>query len=98
MTPKNRVRKTGWGTWIRFTDVTIVDGDLTVRSPWEPDASLTGAERSDVVRVALGPEGRLVLEKLPEGYQKIFRFHHVNAKLPLLRLEHPGCRDFAAPT
>ena len=26
-------RKTGWGTWIRFTDVTLVETDLTVKSP-----------------------------------------------------------------
>src|SRR6476646_1512323 len=31
------VKKTGWGTWIRFSDVTVVDGDLTVRTPWEID-------------------------------------------------------------
>jgi hypothetical protein len=89
LTPQG-LRTTGWGTWIRFTDVTIVDGDVTVRSPWEPDTRLTGAERSDLIRVALGPEGRLLLEKVPNGYQKISRFHHLDAKLPLLRLEDPG--------
>jgi len=85
-------RKTGWGTWIRFTDVTLVDTDLTVRSPWEPDASLTRAQRSDIIREAVGPEGRMLLEKVPEGYQKISKFHHIDAKLPLLRLEDPGYR------
>ena len=30
-------RKTGWGTWIRFSNVNVTQGDLTVRSPWEPD-------------------------------------------------------------
>jgi hypothetical protein len=89
MTPRGP-RKTGWGTWIRFTDVTLVDTDLTVRSPWEPDASLTGAERSDVIREELGPEGRLALVKIPEGYQKVSKFHHIDAKLPLLRLEDPA--------
>jgi autotransporter translocation and assembly factor TamB len=88
--------KTGWGTWVRFTDVTLVDGDLTVRSPWEPEASLTGAERSDVIRIALGPEGRLALEKVPTGYQKISRFHHINATVPLLRLAEPGYRTHRA--
>ena len=89
LTPGGR-RKTGWGTWIRFTDVTLVDTDVTVRSPWEPDASLTGAERTDVIREALGPEGRLALVEVPEGYQKVSKFHHIDAKLPLLRLEDPG--------
>jgi translocation and assembly module TamB len=89
ITPAGR-RKTGWGTWIRFTDVTLVETDLTVKSPWEPDASLTGAERNDVIREALGPEGRYVLVKVPAGYQKVSKFHHINAKLPLLRLEDPA--------
>ena len=89
MTPAGE-RKTGWGTWIRFTHVTIVDGDVTIRSPWEPDARLTASKRNDVVREALGPEGRYVLVKIPEGYQKIAKFHHIDAKLPLLRLEDPA--------
>jgi uncharacterized protein involved in outer membrane biogenesis len=38
-------RKTGWGTWIRFSDVTMVQGDITVRAPWEPDPNVTPAER-----------------------------------------------------
>ncbi|MBA3340763.1 MAG: translocation/assembly module TamB domain-containing protein [Gemmatimonadaceae bacterium] len=83
-------RKTGWGTWIRFTDVTIVNGDLTVRSPWEPDAALTGAERDDALRRSLGPKGRLRIEEVPGGYQKVSTFHRINASLPLLRLEDPG--------
>jgi translocation and assembly module TamB len=84
------VRKTGWGTWIRFTDVTLVETDLTVKSPWEPKASLSAAARNDVIREALGPEGRYALVKVPAGYQKVSKFHHINAKLPLLRLEDPG--------
>src|SRR5688572_6198447 len=89
LTPAGR-RKTGWGTWIRFTDLTLQDGDITVRTPWEPDPVLTGAERNDAIREELGPEGRLVLETVEGGYQKIFKFHHINAKLPLLRLEDPA--------
>ena len=49
------VKKTGWGTWIRFADVTVLDGDLTVRAPWQPDPNITPAEQRDVVRRALGP-------------------------------------------
>jgi len=81
--------KPGWGTWVRFTDVTLVDGDLTVRSPWEPDATLTGAERTDFIREEFGPEGRLVIIEIPNGYQKVSKFHRINAKLPLLRVEDP---------
>jgi hypothetical protein len=89
-------KKTKWGTWVRFTDVTLLDADLTVRSPWEPDASLTGAQEKDVIREELGPEGRLVLVEAPGGYQKISRFHHINAQLPLLRLADPNYRTHRA--
>ena len=89
VTPEGR-RKTGWGTWIRFTDLTIEQGDLTVRSPWEPDTRLTGAERNDFIRQEMGPDGRLLIEEVAGGYQKISKFHEINAKLPLLRLEDPG--------
>ena len=47
-------RKTGWGTWIRFSDVTVVQGDLTVRAPWHPDPFKSAAEEKDAVRRALG--------------------------------------------
>src|SRR5512138_585379 len=65
LTPRGP-RKTKWGTWVRFTDVTLVDADLTVRSPWEPNARLAAAERNDFIRKELGPEGRLILEKVPK--------------------------------
>src|SRR5215208_1076691 len=51
-------RKTGWGTWIRFRDVTVVQSDLTVRAPWEPDPHKSAAEQKDAVRRALGPNER----------------------------------------
>ena len=86
-------RKTGWGTWIRFSNVTILDGDITVRTPWQPDVNLTGAERDDAVRRSLGPGGRLELRKVAGGYQKISSFHRINALLPLVRLEDPGYRN-----
>jgi translocation and assembly module TamB len=89
MTPAG-LRKTGWGTWIRFTHLTIVDGDVTIRSPWAPDSRLAESKRNDVIRQTLGPEGRYVLVKVPEGYQKIAKFHHINATLPLLRFEDPA--------
>ena len=86
-------RKTGWGTWIRFSDVTLVDGDLTLRAPWSPDPNVTPAEAQDAIRRALGPSGRLVIVKVSNGYQKVSAFHHINGFLPLLRLEDPGYKN-----
>ncbi|HWL39781.1 MAG TPA: translocation/assembly module TamB domain-containing protein, partial [Gemmatimonadaceae bacterium] len=91
MTPSGP-RKTGWGTWIRFSNATILDGDVTVRTPWQPDRNLTGAEREDAVRRALGPEGRLKVVRVANGFQKVSSFHRINALLPLVRLEDPAYR------
>lgn len=81
---------TGWGTWIRFSDVTVVDGDLTVRTPWEIDMHIVGAERTDALRKATGPQGRLRIEKVANGYQKVSVFHKMNGKFPLLRWTDPA--------
>ena len=87
----NRGRqKTGWGTWIRFTNTTIVDGDLTVRSPWAVNALLKGAAAAAALKLAFSDEGRYRLEKVPGGYQKESSFHHIQAEIPLLRLEDPA--------
>ncbi|HMI48767.1 MAG TPA: hypothetical protein VK481_08865, partial [Gemmatimonadaceae bacterium] len=86
------VKKTGWGTWIRFSNVTIVESDVTVRSPWDP-GPLTPAERADKVRAALGPEGRLKILQVSKGYQKESSFHAINGIFPLVRLEDPGYKS-----
>jgi len=86
------VKSTGWGTWIRFSNVTVVNGDLTVRSPWDP-GSATPAERADKVRAALGPEGRLKILQVAKGYQKESSFHSINGLFPLVRLEDPAYRN-----
>ena len=86
-------KKTGWGTWIRFSDVTMLEGDLTVRSPWRPDTNITPAETKDAVRRAFGPGGRLALVRVANGYQKVSSFHRINGLFPLVRLEHPGYKN-----
>jgi len=86
---KNGKQSNNWGKWIRFTDVTLVDGDITAKSPWAPKV-IAGLSEADVIRTAMGPEGRFNIVKVPNGWQKISKFHHVNAKVPLLRLEDPA--------
>ncbi len=86
------VKKTGWGTWIRFSNVTVANGDLTVRSPWDP-GSATLAERADKVRAALGPQGRLKILQVPHGYQKESSFHSINGLFPVVRLEDPAYKN-----
>ncbi|MGK2962996.1 MAG: translocation/assembly module TamB domain-containing protein [Gemmatimonadaceae bacterium] len=89
ITPEGE-RVPGWGTWIRFTNLTVRDGDLTVRTPWEPEGLLAADARNDVIRQELGPEGRLVLEEVEGGYQKISKFHNIDAEIPLLRFQDPA--------
>jgi autotransporter translocation and assembly factor TamB len=86
------VKSTGWGTWIRFSNVTLVNGDLTVRSPWDP-GNAAPAERADKVRAALGPEGRLKILQVVRGYQKESSFHSINGLFPLVRLEDPAYKN-----
>ena len=70
LTPAGR-RKTGWGTWIRFTDVTLVDADVTVRSPWEPESVLDrrrakgceSARRSDLKVVSCSSRFRTAIRR-----------------------------------
>ena len=83
-------RPTGWGTWVRFTEFIIRDGDLTVKSPWEVDNTLKGAAAAAALKRALSEQGRLRIVKVPGGYQKISSFHKILAYMPLLRLEDPA--------
>jgi translocation and assembly module TamB len=89
ITPAGR-RKTGWGTWVRFTNLTIIDGDLTARSPWAVANKFKGAAAAAALKKALSDQGRLRIEKVPGGYQKVSSFHTIQAKVPLLRFEDPA--------
>lgn len=89
-TVTTRGRKTGWLTWLRFTNMTIVDGDLSLASPWAVNAKLTGAAAAAALKLALSEEGRYRLRVVPGGYQRVSTFHHIQARIPLLRLEDPA--------
>ena len=82
----------GWGSWISATDVHLFDGDLTVRSPWQPDTSLSGAARDSAIRVALAPPPDfrvLVTATAGGGYEKTIAAHAITATLPALRITDP---------
>ena len=84
------VKKTGWGTWIRFTNVTIVDSDLTVNSPWAPNDTLSPAKKAAAEKRAFTDDMRFDIKRVPGGFQKTAYYHNINAFLPLLRLEDPA--------
>lgn len=80
----------GFGSWIRLTNVRVVDGRITMRSPWAPADTLTPTQRDSVIRVALGPKGRQQIVRAPGGFQRVSDFRNIYATLPLLRISDPG--------
>lgn len=79
----------GFGSWIKFTDVTVIDGDLTSRSPWKPASKFTPRQQDSVIAYALGPQGRLNIVRVPDGFQQVSKFHRINGKFPLVRIADP---------
>jgi translocation and assembly module TamB len=83
----------GWGDWLLFTDVTVVDGRVMVRSPWRPGSKLAPSEQAEETREALSGEGRLLVVNAPppfRGYQKVVELRTINAKMPMIRLADPA--------
>jgi translocation and assembly module TamB len=92
-TPKPPSEQTGWMDRLRFTNATIVEGTLIVRTPWKPSSKLSGVSADSAVREALKGSSRLVVERVPGGYQKVVELKSIDAVLPLLRLSEPGYTD-----
>lgn len=83
----------GWGSWIRLEDVSIADGRVVVRLPWEPDSSLTGAARDSAVAVAVSPDSRANVRAVEGGWQTTYDFQSLSGRFPLLRVADPDEPD-----
>lgn len=83
----------GWGAWVRFTNVTVVDGNVVVRSPWSPRTGLSARVRDSVVKDALSDGSRLKIISVPGGYQKVIELAKVDATLPLVRIADPAFKN-----
>jgi translocation and assembly module TamB len=79
----------GWGSWLRLTDVEMVDGHVLMRTPWAPNDTLGAAARDSVVRAALGGGTRLNVVRVANGFQKVSDFRQIHARFPLLALADP---------
>ncbi len=79
----------GWGSWVTLTNVTVVDGFVTVRSPWLPRAGVSAHVRDSLIKDALSAGSRLYIAEVPGGYQKVVTLERVNAKAPLVRWADP---------
>jgi translocation and assembly module TamB len=85
-----------WTDRLRFTNATIINGNMIIRSPWEPSKRLSKAGTDSAVRAALAGSSRLLIEKVAGGFQKITELKSVNALVPLLRLTEPGYTESLA--
>ena len=79
----------GWGSTVRLTNVTLINGFVTVRSPWAPREGVGARVRDSLVRAALRPDSRLYIVKAPGGYQKIVTLERLNGKAPFVRWADP---------
>src|SRR5262249_28878685 len=70
-TPKPASEQVKWGDWLRFTNGTVVQGQLIVSSPWNPGRHLSASARDSLIRDALRGGGRLMVKRAPGGFQKI---------------------------
>ena len=91
--PKPPSQQNGWLDWVRFTNATVRDGAVIVRSPWKPNAKLNAQARDSIVRDALGGGTRLMIRRVPGGFQKTVTLDSLTGKFPLLRLSEPGVKD-----
>jgi len=79
----------GWGDWLVFRDVRMVNGTIVVRTPWDPGRELSEAEREREIAQALDTASRTNVVRVAGGFQQVQEFHAIDARLPLLRIRHP---------
>ncbi len=91
--PKPPTQRPGWGDWIRFTNATVVDGELIVRTPWRPSERLSATARDSVIRDVLGGGSRLLVHRVTGGFEKVVQLDSITGTIPLLRLSQPGLKD-----
>ncbi len=80
----------GWGDWVRLTNVTVLNGNVTVRSPWEPRPGLSARVRDSIITDALSAGSRLYITRVRGGFQKVVTLERVNAKAPFVRWADPA--------
>jgi len=94
-TTQSQSNAPGIGSWIRLENVTVVDGDLLVKTPWSPGDNLSAAARDSVVNAALNGTSRAMVVPATHAYggappyQKEVELRAMNATLPVLRLADP---------
>jgi translocation and assembly module TamB len=94
-TPDKPNEPPGFGDWVAFNDVQVIDGRFIVRTPWTPDSDSTGAARERVIADALGGGTRQHVVRARKGFQQVMDFRDINGEFPRLRLEDPDSSGIA---
>lgn len=89
-TPSTPSKGPGFGSWMRFENVTLERGRIMIRSPWTPSDRLSPAGRDSAIAIALGGGSRMHVARVEGGFQKVSDFRNIDARLPLVRLSEPG--------
>jgi translocation and assembly module TamB len=79
----------GWGSWVELSDLTMVDGSITVRTEWKPADDLTPAEAARALERARSDETRDNVVAVAGGHQNVMEFRTLDAVLPRVRIAHP---------
>ncbi|HKP14975.1 MAG TPA: translocation/assembly module TamB domain-containing protein [Gemmatimonadaceae bacterium] len=82
----------GFGSWIKFDNARVIEGHLTVRSPWSPRAGVTARARDSLVNEALSGKSRLMVAQVPGGYVKVIELRQLTGRFPLLQLADPSTK------
>jgi translocation and assembly module TamB len=80
----------GFGHWVVLRNVTMRETRLLVRTPWQPDSTLTATARDSATAAVLNGEGRTAVVRGEDGsLQQLQEFRNINGRLPLIRIVHP---------
>lgn len=80
----------GWGDWVRLKNVRVVNGSVTVRSPWEPRPGVSARVRDSIVADVLSAGSRLYVTRVPGGFQKVVTVERLSATAPFVRWADPA--------
>ena len=80
---------TGGLQLLRFDGAHLVNADITLRTPWEADSTLTAVERQRSVALALSDSGFLRIEPVDSTYQLVQQYYRLTAAIPSVRLIDP---------
>lgn len=71
-------------------DVTVRHARVVVRQPWAPDSALSIVARDSAIAVALAPDARSRIVRVPGGFQRVMDFHDIDARVPSMVLATQG--------